>query len=167
MKPEGSITVFTRAFHWPVSWPRSNQSTEPHPIVTLFSQVCLRLPNGFLSFWLSDQNHAFIPLLSQSCYKPCQFHPPWFDHSNYYLHLVMSTSYEAPRNIHYVDYIYRYLPIKPLLNNKECITDVWRSIVFRIQVSENKIKSGPDLQFLQQWLWRILLSSMIWRRVVW
>jgi hypothetical protein len=74
------ITVFTRALHWSLSWARWIQSissylSKIHPPTPWSSQWSL-------SFWLS-QYPICIPRLLHSCYKPCPFHPPWLDHSNY------------------------------------------------------------------------------------
>jgi hypothetical protein len=67
------ITMFTRAFHWYLSWARLIQSIPPHPIslryiFTLSTHLHLGLPSGlFPSGFPINILHAF-PLLPHSCY---------------------------------------------------------------------------------------------------
>jgi hypothetical protein len=49
-------------------------------ILILFSHLCLGLPSGFFSFWLSHYMHCPSP---QACYMSCPYHPRLLDHSNY------------------------------------------------------------------------------------
>jgi hypothetical protein len=68
------ITMFPRALHWSLSWPRTIQSTPfylskirfniVHPPTSWSSQRSL-------SIWLSHQYPVCIPFLPHSCYMPC------------------------------------------------------------------------------------------------
>jgi hypothetical protein len=59
-------TVFTRALHWSLSWPRSIQSIPPHPIsqrsiLILSSHLRLGLPGGLFPFSFPTKIlHAFL-----------------------------------------------------------------------------------------------------------
>jgi hypothetical protein len=39
-------------------------------------------PEWSFPFRFSNQNTICISHLSNACYKPCSFHPPWYDHLN-------------------------------------------------------------------------------------
>jgi len=66
MEPEGSLPVFTKAYHWPLPWTRWIQSTTFHPIslrsiIILFSYLHLRLPSGpFISGFPTKILYAFF-----------------------------------------------------------------------------------------------------------
>jgi hypothetical protein len=67
--------MFTRAFHWSLSWARSIQSI-PHrhislrAILMLISHLCVGLPNGLFPSGFPSKIPVWIPLLPHSCYMP-------------------------------------------------------------------------------------------------
>jgi hypothetical protein len=79
------ITVFTRAFHWSLSWARSIQSNHPislSSILILFTHLRLGLPSGFFPYGFSI-NILYVFLFSPFVLQYCPSHPRWLDHSNY------------------------------------------------------------------------------------
>jgi hypothetical protein len=96
------ITVFTRAIDWSLSWARSIQSISPPSYSSKIHFNIVHSPRYWsLSFWLPHQYSICIPLLAHSCYVSCPSHPPWLDHSNYFL---------RPQNMQLRDLISTFSP---------------------------------------------------------
>jgi hypothetical protein len=87
------ITVFTRAFHWSLSWARSIQSIPSHPN-SLRSILILST-----HLRLSHQYPTCSPLVPHSCYMPCPPHPPWLDNSNYTWRRVQAVKNKIRRKV--------------------------------------------------------------------
>jgi hypothetical protein len=80
-------TVFTRVFHWSLSWARLIQSISSHSIsissiLILFTHIRLGLPSSLFPSGFSTNilMHSSSPHL---CYMSYPSHPPWLDYSNY------------------------------------------------------------------------------------
>jgi hypothetical protein len=68
------ITMFTRAFHWSLSWARSTQLTPSHPIslryiLILFTHLHLGLPSGLFPSEFPT-NILYTSSSPHSCYIP-------------------------------------------------------------------------------------------------
>jgi hypothetical protein len=53
----------------------------------------LGLPNDVFPSGVPTKNIPWIPLLSNSCYPPGPFHPPWIGHSNHIWRRVQVTKF--------------------------------------------------------------------------
>jgi hypothetical protein len=80
------ITVFTKAYHWNLSWASWIHFTPSLPILLrsilmLSSHLCLGLPSGLFPLGL-HQNPVNTSSFPQVCQMSCPPHPPWFNHPN-------------------------------------------------------------------------------------
>jgi hypothetical protein len=80
------INVFTRAHQMSLCWARWIQSMSPQPMyLRLILIQCFHLILGFtVSFLLALRPKSYMnSFYHHSCYLPCLFHRPWFDHCDY------------------------------------------------------------------------------------
>jgi hypothetical protein len=87
MQPEGFMIVFTRAFHWSLTWARWIHSIPPYSTsfkshFLSYSHLCLDLPTGLFPsvFVPNSYLHSWF---FHACYIPCLSHIPWYRLSNY------------------------------------------------------------------------------------
>jgi hypothetical protein len=78
-------TSVSRFVKWSLSWVRCTQSTPPHPISLIHSNIFPSVPRSFdwsLLFRLSNKNIVRIYRLSHARYMARSFHPLRLDHPN-------------------------------------------------------------------------------------
>jgi hypothetical protein len=112
-----SITVFTKACHWILSWASRIQFAPSIPIspkscLMLLSHLRLDLPGGLLPSGPQPKpcKHLFPP---QECHVSRPSHPPWFNHPNNIMWRIQVMNFIimqlSPRSV-FLPFRSKYLP---------------------------------------------------------